>query len=158
MKMIKVEVKKIPQKYQLIISIGAVIIVFLTWGLTLFIMSSMAINSKEMSPFLFAKTFLSISFSIAIVPAAILGEYITMQWKRRKFLWRSVIALIALFSSTFMTTTLILLTLFDKLFSDIAILWQLPLVAICNSAGLITVAILFRSKRFKQFAQKYLGW
>ncbi len=141
----------------MIISVGAVVILFSTIGLTLLVVSLLGIDLKGVSGFSFARTFLLIAFLVAAVPTGIFGEYLNKQWKGRKFLWRSAVGGIAVFGA-FLGVTILVLSLFDEVFSRIAIMWQVPLVAVSNLLGLITVALLFKSKRFKNATKKNLGW
>lgn len=151
------ENEKIPPRYEMIISVGAVVILFLTIGLTLLVVSLLRIDLKEVSSFSFVRTFLLIAFLVGAVPTGIFGEYLNKQWKGRKFLWRSAVGGIAVLGA-FLGVTILVLTLFDDVFSRIAIMWQVTLIAVSNSMGLITVALLFKSKRFKNAAKKNLGW
>jgi hypothetical protein len=141
----------------MIISVGAVVILFSTIGLTLFIVSLLGIDVKGVSLIWFARTLLLIASLVAAVPTAIFGEYLNKQWKGREFLWRSALGGIAVFG-LFLVITVLMLTLFEEVFSRIDIVWQIPLIAVSNSLGLMTVALLFKSKRFKNAGKRNLGW
>jgi len=146
-----------PFKCEIIIAVSVMAVVLPAVWLTFFTPTYLGISLSEMSFFSAYRFMLVIFLPIIIVPTVIFGEFLTKEWKKRRFLWRSVFAGISIVG-IFVVATSLMLTAFDILFSNLDIVWQIPLAMISNSAGLIIMVILLRSSKFKQFARKSLGW
>lgn len=149
------EQEKIPTKYEIFIAIGTIVIIFPAVWLTMSIASYLEIDLNRMSFFLAYRLLLLISLSIIIFPLAIFGEFLNKEWKR--FLWRSVLVGVGI-AGVFVLVTFSLLTVFDALFPELNLIWQIPLAVAGSSIGLITIAMMIRNSRFKQFAKSNLGW
>ena len=149
--------ERIPIKYEIFIAIFIIAIVFPAVWLTFFIPSYLGISLNEMSFFSAYRVLLVTALSVIVVPTAIFGEFLNKEWKKRRFLWRSVFAGISI-AGIFVIVTSLMLTVFDALLPSIDIIGQIPLAVIFSSAGLIIMVVPLRSSRFKQFARKNLGW
>lgn len=151
------EKRMIPLKYEIIIGVGGVIIAFSALELSFFLLSYFGIDLKEMSFFLGLRTLLAMLFSIITFPTVLFAEYIYKELKDRRFSWKDVIVGVGILG-ILLAVDLPLLTLFDVVFSDLDVVWQIPLAMGCTSLGLIVVALVVGNRHFKKFAREQLGW
>src|SRR4030042_619403 len=149
--------QRIPAKYQAIICVSVFVIVFSTYWISVFLFACLGINLKSFSFFSGYRIFLISIILPGVFPVVLLGEYLTKEWKKRNFLWKSVAAGMGIIG-VFICTTVLLLTMLDMFLTEVNIIWQIPLAAACNSIGLVLIASIIRSQRFKAFAKSNLGW
>jgi len=147
---------QVSQKLLLILNVGGTIIVFVAFGLSWFIIDFFRIDLWKMSFFVSCRTLLLIIFSVLALPLATFGEYWLSLWKRRNFLWRSVIVTISVIG-IFIFVTIFLLTILEVLFAELYWIWQMPLAAICNLVGLFAMVAAIKNSAFKKW-RKDLGW
>jgi hypothetical protein len=146
-----------PSKYELVIGVGGAIIVFSAVGLSFFLLSYFGIDLKKMSFFLSFRTLLTIGFSIIMFPTILFVEYVYKVSKKRRFSWKDVIVGVGILG-ILLVVALPLLTLLDVVFSDLDVVWQIPLAVGCTSLGVIADALVVGNRRFKKFAREQLGW
>lgn len=149
--------QRIPVKYQLIVAIFIPAIVLPTVYFAFYVAPSLGIDFKKMSAFSAFRTLLTLVFFPIIVPVCVFSEFLSKDWKKGKFLWRSVFTGLGVFCVS-LGVTFLLLTLFDILFSELSLIWQIPLMASSGSAGLIVYSLVVGNKRFKKYAKEKLGW
>lgn len=149
--------QRIPVKYQAIICVSVLVIVFSIYWMSVFLFAYLGINLKSFSFFSGYRIFLISIILPGVFPVVLLGEYLTKEWKKRNFLWKSVAAGMGIIG-VFICTTVLLLTMLDMFLTEVNIIWQIPLAAACNSIGLVLIASIIRSQRFKAFAKSNLGW
>ncbi len=149
--------QKIPVKYEIIMAVFIPVVVLPLVGFVFFITPTLGVDLRKMSFFSAYRTLLAVVLPTVVFPASVFGEFMNKNWKKRKFLWKSALAGMGI-GSIFIATTLILLTVFDSLFSELNIIWQIPLAVICSSIGLVIMALVVKSKRFKKMAREKLGW
>jgi len=149
--------QKIPSKYEIVIAVFVPAIALPTLCFALFVAPSFGFDLKRMSFFLAYRAILGIVLVPTVIPVAILGEFMTKNWKKRKFSWKSAFAGIGIFG-IFLIVTFSSLTVLDFFLSGLNIVWQTSLASICSVLGLIVMALVINSKRFKKLAKEKLGW
>jgi hypothetical protein len=150
------EKPEVSTKSVMILNLGGAAIVLLTMGVVYFVVSFCDINLWETSFFHGLSMILSICFPIVMLPLAVFGECWLSRWKKRGFVWKNAVAVAGLFG-VFVGVNIFLLSIFDRLFSELTWIWQTPFFAVSNTSGLLTLVIIVRNKKFKRW-RKDFGW
>lgn len=142
--------QRMPLKLEIIAASSGTAITVSIFGTVLLLLPQIGVDLERMSFFLVYRAILFIGFSMAMIPFAVLGEFVASQYKLRRFRWKNLAGGLSL-ASLFLAVTLPLLTIFDLLFSWFDIAWQMPLTAACTSIGLVTMAFVARGEKYRKW-------
>jgi hypothetical protein len=147
---------EVSTKSVMILNLGGAAIALLTMGVVYFAISFCSISLWETSFFHGLSIILLLSFPIVMLPLAAFGECWLSHWKKRGFAWKNAVAVAGLFG-VFVVVSIFLLSIFDRLFSELTWIWQMPFFAVSNTSGLLTLVIIVRTKKFKRWRRDF-GW